>query len=319
MYDNDDQAFKPRSERYSRLKHSINSTNPTPVSSPKGTVITNSEAETYDTVVTTQDNPQDDQQDVYDNDPFEKDENQVIIRRNSNPNIYSEVNTPKLSRPATSLIVTNPATVLMKPKTSASKPKSPPPPSQPPPSKTDEDSNSGEEYEDMSQSLSISSLLTGNASAKPTDSSKPQIDNFKSKSSEDPPKPYFEFTDEYDTIINETRLEIQAAKQPKAETELAKSEIEPAKSEIEPAKSETEPAKSETEPAKSETEPAKSDNYLLFSEEYDTIIQTTQEEMESTKEEARPDKKGAESQELESYNIMDSMTLSGEALINSQT
>ena len=64
--------------------------------------------ETYDTVV----EPQEEPQELYDNDPFETEH--LSVRRDSNPNIYSEVNPEGKVRESkgkldTSLVVLNPA------------------------------------------------------------------------------------------------------------------------------------------------------------------------------------------------------------------
>lgn len=98
-------------------------------------------------------------QDVYDNDPFEKD--QLLVRKNSNPNIYSDVgnaSSAKSSKLDTSLVVSNPAHKVPppQPKPYKSLPLKKPSSSEPPPTTEDTGSNnSGEVYEAMASTTDL--------------------------------------------------------------------------------------------------------------------------------------------------------------------
>ncbi len=295
VYDNDEKTFKSRSERYSRLQRNTASTKPHPtVTPPKSTVIANSE--TYDTVVDTQSAQL--VQEVYDIDPFERDP-QSIVRRDSNPNIYSDVNaqiTPKLSRPISSLVVNNPGTTI--PTAATSK--------QAPPLEADAVAgcSSGEEYEDMSTSDLVKSLtspppggpitLARPKAADPEPkSSNPEPKSSKPEPKSSEPKPYFEFTNEYDTIINQASEEKKAKQQTETETKVAETNAAEAKA---------------TETKTAEAKAADDRSYLQFTDEYDTIIHTAKEEA-LIKKGAVLDREGAESQ----GNYM--TALSGEPLI----
>lgn len=194
---------------------------------PKGTTVI-ANMETYDTVDHQTEQPV---QEVYDNDPFEKD-NQ-LVRRNSNPNVYSEVSlqanarSGKSSKLDTSLIVSNPAHKLPvpKPKPYESLPLKKPSSSERPPTE-DTGSSSGEEYEAMATTDLIlspsSTIVNGDIGAKQEDKVDTSLPERKAGVSEDATKkepesidgaastgakPYFEFTEEYDTIINNASME----------------------------------------------------------------------------------------------------------------
>ena len=110
FYDNEESGVRDTGfDRYSTVPTTPQNARRTVTEKPlKGTVIANTQ-ETYDTVIDGQE-----PQDVYDNDPFETE--QLSIRRDSNPNIYSEVNSqdkPKQKKDSkakidTSLVVQNP-------------------------------------------------------------------------------------------------------------------------------------------------------------------------------------------------------------------